>query len=144
MSQLEDGHSTIISFTSLASGETILFYVKEVTPPGISGGGPIDVTTMLNTALRTNAPKQLKTATAASFVAAYDPAVYDQILAMINVNQEITVTFPDLSTLVFWGWLDEFTLGALVEGEQPTADGTIEPSNRNGSGVETAPVYAAA
>jgi len=53
-------------------------------------------------------------------------------------------TFPDGATLAFWGWLDEFTPGAAVEGEQPEADITVICSNQNDSGVETAPVLTAA
>jgi len=87
--------------------------------------------------------KGLITLTEASLSAAYDPEVYDDILSMLNVNQLITITFADSATLAFWGWINEFTPGASVEGEQPTADVTIIPSNQNDSGVETAPVYSA-
>ena len=63
-------------------------------------------------------------------------------MAMVNSNQLITITFPGAETLAFWGWIDEFTPNAHVEGEQPTAELTIQPSNQNSSGVETAPVLA--
>ena len=143
MSRIDDGFQTQISFSEDASGlvSGIVLFEKEVTPPGIQGGGENDVTTMRNETWRTKAPKQLMTLSPCSFVAAYDPAIYDDILAMIQVNQQITITFPDGATLVFWGWLDEFTPGALAEGTQPTASCTIVPSNQNGSGVETAPIY---
>ena len=141
MGRIDDGFSTTIEFADYSA---VSFWEKEVTPPGVSGGGEVDTTTMLNTAWRTRNAKQLKTLSNASFTAAYDPAVYDDIVSMVNQNQLITVTFPDSSTLAFWGWLDEFTPNRLVEGEQPTAEVTIIPSNQNASGVETAPVYAAA
>jgi hypothetical protein len=140
MSRIDDGHPTTISFGSTPSGETLLFWEKEVTPPGLSGGGPNPTTTMRNTTWRTNAPKKLISLSAGSFLASYDAEAFDQVLAMINVNTQITVTFADGATYVFWGWLDEFTPGASVEGEQPTATVTIEPSNQNASLVETAPV----
>lgn len=139
--RIDDGFSTLVT---LANAPSIKLYEKEVTPPGVSGGGANDTTTMRNTAWRTNAPKKLKSLSAMKFTAAYDPAVYDDIVANVNVNQEITVTFADGSTLKFWGWINEFTPGAAKEGEQPTADVSIEPSNRNASGAETAPVYAEA
>lgn len=138
MARIDDGFSTTISFESNAS---VLFYEKTVTPPGIEGGGEIDTTTMRNTAWRTKAAKQLKSLTNASITVAYDPEVYDDILEMIQINQEITITFPDASTLVFYGWIDTFAPGALTEGEQPTAEITIIPSNQDESGTETAPVY---
>ena len=140
MARIDDGFATLISF---AEDSDVQMWEKEVTPPGVSGGGENDTSTMHNTAWRTRAPKGLITLSECSFSAAYDPAVYDEIVAMVNVNQLITITFPDASTVAFWGWLDEFTPGANVEGEQPTADVTIIPSNQNGSGVETAPVYSA-
>lgn len=140
MSRLNDGHSTLITF---AADSDVQMWEKEVTPPGVSGGGENDTTTMHNVNYRTKQPKSLKTITESSIVVAYDVAVYNEILAMVNDNQLITVHFPDGSTLSFWGWINEFKPNALVEGEQPTAEITIIPSNQNDSDVETAPVYTA-
>lgn len=136
--RMDDGFKTLISFSDFPS---VQFYEKEVTPPGIDGGGPIDTTTMRNNEWRTNLPKQLKSLTESSITAAYDPAVYDSIVQMVNVNQLITITFPDGDTLQFWGWLDKFTPSGNQEGNQPTATVTIQCSNMNSSKVETAPVY---
>lgn len=94
--------------------------------------------------MRTQAPKSLKSMEQMSITAAYDPAVLDQIKSMVNVNQLITVTFPDGSTWAFWGWLDEFTPGNHVEGEMPTANVVIQPSLTDASGDEIAPAYSAA
>jgi len=136
--RIDDGFSTLIGF---AANPNVKLWEKEVTPPGITGGGAIDTTTMRNTAWRTLSPKQLKSLTPCSFTAAYDTAVFVQLNTMIGVNQLITITFADGSKLKFWGWLDEFTPGAITEGEQPTADCTIQPSNQNNSNVEVAPLY---
>lgn len=137
MARLDDGYQTLISF---AADPTVLFYEKAVTPPGVDGGGEVDTTTMLNATYRTKNPKALITMSPASMTVAYDPATYAEVLALVNVNNLITVTFPDGSTLAFWGWLNTFTPGEHVEGEQPTAEIEIIPSNQNASGVETAPV----
>lgn len=142
MARIDDGFATTIAFSAGTSGVTFLCYEKEVTPPGLSAEGPNDTTTMRNTLYRTKAPKSLVTMLPGSFVAAYDPEVIDEIVAMLGVNQSIVITFPDDSTWTFWGWIDSFVPGPIVEGEQPTADVTIEVSNQNGSQVETAPVYA--
>ena len=144
MARLDDGFSTTVTFSGGTSGVTLLLYEKEVTPPSLVGGGPNDITTMRNNVYRTQSPKKLISLGPSSFVASYDPAVYDEIIAMINDNQSIVVTFPDGSTLTFWGWIDEFVPGALVEGEQPTATVTIMPSNQNAAGNEIAPDYQAA
>lgn len=138
MARLDDGHSTFLTF---AENSSVKFYEKTVTPPGIKGGGPNDTTTMHNETWRTHAPKKLKTLSEGGASVAYDTAVYTQILAMINVNQLITIHFPDGSTYAFWGWIDEFTPGAIKEGEQPVAEVKMQPSNQNDSDVETNPVY---
>jgi hypothetical protein len=143
MSRLTDGHPTTISFSAGTSAAAYL-WEKTVTPPGVSGGGENDTTNMHNSIWRTRQPKVLKTLSNMSFDAQYDPAIYDEIVGMVNVNQQITVTFSDGSTLVFWGWLDEFTPGSCEEGTPPIASCTIIPSNLNDSDVETAPVYAPA
>ncbi len=145
MSILNDGFPTTLTFSAGVSGVTLtsIMKEKEVTPPGISAEGEVDTTTMRNTTYRTRVPKQLKTGTPASAVVAYDPALYDEILDLIGVNQAITITFPDTSTIVVWGWLDAFTPTGNVEGTQPTADLTIISSNVDGSGDEIAIAYSA-
>lgn len=141
MSYLQDGFSTIIS---CALNPSIKLKEKTVQPPGVSGGGPVEQTTMRNTAWRTSAPKRLKTMTAMTVKVNYDPAVYTQIIAMINGNQQITVTFSDGSTLKFYGWLDEFTPDDNEEGTQPSATAKFEPSNLDGAGAEAGPTYTTA
>ncbi len=143
MSFLTDGHQTIIAIASTPSGESLLFREKEVTPPGVDGGGGNDVTNMRNEVWRTFRPKKLKTLTECSFTAHYDPAVYDQIVAMAQINTQITVTFSDGSTILFWGWLDKFVPNNCAEGAAPDAAMTIICSNQNNSDEEVAPVYSA-
>jgi hypothetical protein len=138
MNRVDDGFSTTITF---ADNPTVKFYEKGVTPPSIEGGGANDTTTMLNTTWRTRAPKKLKTLGEMSMTAAYDPEVYDDIVGMINNNQLVTVNFPDGETLAFYGWVDNFAPGEIVEGEQPEAEVTIICSNQNDSGVETPPTF---
>ena len=135
--RLDDGYQTLVSF---AADSDVLFYEKSVTPPGIDGGGEVDTTVMANTAYRTRMPKALITLSNAAMTVAYNPEAYTEIIALVNVNNLITVTFPDGSTLAFWGWLNSFTPGEHVEGEQPTAEIEIIASNQNASLVETAPV----
>lgn len=138
MAIMTDGYKTTISF---AADPTVLFEEVTVTPPGVQGGGAIDQTNMHNTDYRTSAPKALMTLSDGGAAVHYDPATYDEILALVNVNNLITITWPDGATLAFWGWLDSFAPGELSEGEKPTASLTIIPSNLNDSNVETAPVH---
>lgn len=137
MARIDDGFKTLVSFSA---NPVAKFWEKEVTPPGLDGGGENDTSTMRNTRYRTRAPKKLLTLAEMTMTAAYDPAVVNEIVAMAQVNQQITVTWPDGTTLVFWGWLDKFVFGNLVEGSQPTGTVTIIPSNQDNSGVEQAPV----
>lgn len=141
MSRIDDGYQTLVDF---ALSPTVKFYEKEVTPPSIEGGGANDTTTMRNVKWRTNAPKKLFSLGQSKLTAAYDPAVYEDIQTMLNKNQLITITFPDGSTVAFYGWLDSFTPGAIKEGSQPTADVTIICSNQDADGAEIDPVYTAA
>lgn len=136
--RMDDGFATLIT---LANIPTVKIYEKEVTPPGWSGGDAIDTTTMRNTTWRTGAPRKLKSLTQVTAVVAFATEALSSIQAQLNVNQQITVTFPDNSTLQFYGYLAEFTPGRFTEGEQPTATITIRPTLVNNSGVETAPVF---
>jgi len=135
--RIDDGFSTLIEF-SLNPG--VKLWEKEVTPPGMDGGGQNDTTTMRNTTWRTFAHKGLITLTPITFKAAYDPTVYNQLRSMINRNQLITCTFSDGSVLSIWGWLNKFQPGASSEGSQPTADVEFVPSNQDNSGDEAEPI----
>lgn len=136
--RLDDGFSTIIT---LANIPTVKIFEKEVTPPGISAGGPVETTTMRNVTWRTSHPRALKSLTPVTVTVAFATNAIPIIMAQTGINQLITITFPDLSTLVFWGWMEEFTIGAMTEGEQPTATMTINPGNINNNGQEVAPVW---
>jgi hypothetical protein len=139
MARLTDGFSTLMHFSQ---DNTVEVEEISVTPPGVEGGGENDTSTMQNTAWRTRQPKSLKTLAESSITVSYDVAAYTKIMAMVNVNQYISIIFPDGSTLGFYGWIDTFVPGELVEGEQPTAEMTIIPSNQDLAGAEAAPAYA--
>jgi len=135
-----DGQSTTISLDSAT------LQVISLSPPSISSGGEIDVTTMDNADWRTKAPKKLHELGEVSFSALYDPAQIGTHLSGVGVNKSIVITFADATTLTFYGWVDSFSPSEISEGEAPTVDVTIIVSNQNGSGTaggtETAPVYA--
>ena len=138
-----DGQSTTINIDSAT------LQVISISPPAISSGGAIEVTTMDNDAWRTKAPKKLHELGEVSFSALYDPAEIGNFLSGstgVGYNQSIVITFADATTLTFFGWVDSFSPSEISEGEAPTADVTIIVSNQNGTGLaggaETAPVYA--
>ena len=135
--KLKDGHSTKITFARVPA---ISFWEKSVKAPGIDGGDSVPQTTMHNVTWRTFAPRQLRTLTEVTTTVAYDPALYDSILSLVNIEDTITVRFPDGSTLAFFGYLKQFEPAELVEGTQPEATVTIVPTNMDSSGTEQAPV----
>jgi hypothetical protein len=138
---MDDGYQTLISFST---APTVGFWEKSITPPGMDGGDAIETTTMHNDDLRTFAPRALVTLTEFTMMAAYNPAVYDNVMALLNVNTTITVFFPNLDTLAFFGFLRTFEPAELVEGTQPEATITVTPSNLDPvSGAEEFPVYTA-
>jgi len=53
MARIDDGFQTLVSF---ANYPDVLLWEKEVTPPGVDGGGANETTTMRNTAWRTRSP----------------------------------------------------------------------------------------
>jgi len=135
---LEDGYQSLVT---IAADTNIDFWEKTSQPPGLDGGEPIPITTMHNVLYRTFVARELITLTPISFTAAYDPAVYDQILAVLNVHTTITVSFSDGSTIAFYGYLQKFEAAALVEGTQPEATITIVPTNYDPvNHVEAGPV----
>ena len=140
--RLEDGQNTVIAFGSYP---TALIYAKTVAPPGIIGEGLdgekgwLETTSNENTAWRTFIPKKFKALSPCVLVAAYNPTVYSTIVSMAQINQLITITFPDGTVITFYGWLGHFVPQPIEKGEQPTAEIIIYPSNLNGSEVETGP-----
>lgn len=139
--RLKDGFSTTITMSGATAAS---LWEVTIKPPGADGGGPNDTTTMRNTAWRTRQPKKLKTLTPMTGTAQYDPVFFNSNLgALLNINQSMFVTFPDSSKLTFYGWLDKFDPAEHREGEPPTVNFTIEPSNQDTSGAEVAPTYTA-
>lgn len=134
---MPDGFSAKITFED---DPDISLWESSVTPPGIDGGDAIEQTTMHNTTWRTFAPRSLKTLSESTFEAGWDAWAYSQLIAMINVNQVLTVTFASGDTLAFWGFLRTFTPSGLVRGEKPMATCAITPTNRDDAGNEEAPV----
>jgi hypothetical protein len=138
--KLDDGYRSLVT---IAADTDISLWEIGVTPPGMDGGDPIDTTTMHNDTYRTMASRALKTLTEFTFRFAYDPAVYTQLETNINVETTITITYPDGSTLAFYGFLRSAEFDELVEGTRPEGTATITPTNFDPTNkVEAAPALA--
>lgn len=138
---LIDGLGTTIHFAAAAS---VKFSEVTLQPPGLTGGGAINTTGLRNVRVRTQQPKKLVSVSSSKGTAKYDPLALEDAYALQGVNNLITITHPDGTTTVGWGWLEDITPGENEEGSEPMIDFLIEWSNENASGVETKPVTTAA
>ena len=136
--RLRDGYQSLIAF---AADADVSLWEKSVTPPGVDGGEPVDSTTMHNTAVRTKGPRALIDFSECKMTCGYDPQVYGQIIALVNVETSITIHFPDGSTLCFFGYLQKFDPKELKEGTPPEADVVIVATNTDEDGKEATPDY---
>lgn len=134
--KLKDGYQSLIT---MLNDDTIEFFEKTVQPPGADGGDMIDTTTQHNVTVRTMAPRSLITFTDSPVTAAYDPSLYDAIIAQLNINQLITITFPTGATLDFFGVLRTAEFSALTEGEFPEVTLTFSPTNTDLVDAENVP-----
>lgn len=136
--RMDDGYQSLIAFED---DPDILFWEKGITPPGLDGGEAIPTTTMHNTVWRTFSPMALITLTPMTTRVAWDVDLYTEIEALINDEQSISVHLPSGQSYSFFGFLQRFEPGELVEGTQPEATITIVPTNYDPvNGVEAAPV----
>lgn len=142
--RIDNGFSTTVEFDL---NPTLEFYEVEVQPPGWDGGPPINTSTMRNDTLETFSPAALMTMTPITISAAYTADAFHLttgIKSMINVNQEITVSLPNGSTITFWGYVQSWIPPTHSKNVRPMAAIHIQPTNTNNSKVETLPSYVAA
>jgi hypothetical protein len=138
MSILRDGIQTLVFMSGLPRD---LYGEIEVTPPGVTGRGPIDMVGLRQVEWATQAPKSIKNLTPVNAKAMYDPAIIPSVWNLLQINQQIQIQFPNGARLVFWGWLEEMNLDPHSEGNRPTLNWVIQPSNLNTQCVETGPTW---
>jgi hypothetical protein len=138
--KLEDGYRSLIAF---AANLSFFFYDLELTPPGMTVGEAIDTTTMWNTMV-TKSLANLIEGMDATFVGGYDPAIYTQMQGMLGVEQVVTQSWPDGSTLAFYGGIREATFDRLVRKTMPRMTVVVTPTNWDPvNRVEALPVLTA-
>ena len=115
---LEDGHPSRITFARFPA---VIFWEKEISPPGVDGGSPKDMTTFFNRRFKTKRPRKLLELTDGSVTVLYDPGVFSTIIDMINVEDTITIEHADGSTRAFYGYMSKFEPGSMKEGDPPDA-----------------------
>ena len=135
---LTDGFPSKIA---CASDPDIAFWEVEVKPFSMDNGDKIDQTTMFNTAVMTSEPQSLVEIGDITGSAAYDPKVYDEIMAIIGSKVSWTLTFSNSDTWDVWASLSLFDPQTLVKGSQPRANFTIQVHNRDTAALEVSPNY---
>lgn len=121
------------------SGVTLC--LKSIGSIGVDGGDPIDATCLSNTAWMTKQPQTLKEVPDFTFACQYFPDDLTDIIAAVNDNQLLRLTFADSSFLEFWGYLKSYEPKEAGKGEEWQATGTVVVTNMDDSGVETGPTY---
>ena len=117
-----DGHGIRIVFVN----QGISVYEKNVTPGGTEGGDPINITTNDNASQHSQAPRTLTMPTATSAEVTYDEVDFAALEAAVDQSDQIRIEWPDDTTRVSSGWLRSVIPNQASEGEQPTANITIE------------------
>lgn len=135
------GYATVVNFGTKPS---LAFWAVSVTPLGLDGGDAIDCTTMHSVTFREHDPRSLITTTDMKIEGFYDPAIWADLLALVNKIDTITIFFPDTSTLAFFGFLRQAEYGALKEGETAMMTLTVVGTHRDPvAGTLAPPVYTA-
>jgi len=135
--RLKDGYQVLIAFSA---NLTVAFFEMTTQPLGLDNGDEIDITTQHNIALRQSAARSLRTQREMSSVVAYDPLVIDEIIALIGVEQAITLNFANSDTWDFFGYLKTFDPQSMEEGSMPEANISIMPIGRDPADDTEAPI----
>ena len=135
---LEEGLGLRYSF----AGGTLLIEELAVKPPGVQGTGGKNTTNHANTAIQTKSPGKLAEITNIGGTCHFEKGALAGLMAQVQVNQLITITYPGGGSHAVYGWLEAFIPNDFVANQQPTASFTIIVGNRHSTtGAETLPVY---
>lgn len=138
--KMPDGFSSTIVFASKAS---LGIWEKQVKPPGMDGGEPIDTSTMRNSKFHTMHPRSLQKVDSTTVSCAYDPDAYADLQTLVNFPDTVTVHWPTHDSVCAYGFLQKAEFGELKEGEFPEVTLTIAWTNTDATGAEAGPVYTA-
>lgn len=130
--------------TLAATGFTLA--LTAVMPPEISVGDGIPATTLANTLVETfDVPQLLKTGEATFSADVTETSNTIQGLIDAKANLEWTYTLAGIVTCTFWGYAKNISIQEATSdsGTRHILSGAIFLTNKNGSDVETAPVWAA-
>lgn len=125
--KLDDPFPTTVAFSAKPS---LGLWEKSITPPGIDGREPIDVTTMFNQHVTGKAPRVLKDFTNAKGKYQYDPSKLADYITMINQRQTLTTWFASGDSWCYYGYIQKFTPTENSDStEPPMADVEVVVTN---------------
>jgi hypothetical protein len=124
--KIPDGQGIFITF---ASNPDLLFWEKSAKPPGYDGGDAIDITDSFNVRKKTKAPRTLVDSTDMEVTGFWEPGSLVEIEALLNVEDVITVTYPDGSKDYFYGFARVWESEDVAEGEPVMGTLTITESD---------------
>jgi len=117
-----DGYNIRISLVN----QGITVYEKNVTPDGVEGGDPINITTNDNGDFQSFAPRSRKQRTPSQSEVTYNETDLDALDAAVDQSDDILIVWPDDTTRLQSGWLRSNIANQTSEGEQPTTNLTFE------------------
>lgn len=124
--KVPDGQGVKIAFKS---NPDLLFWERSLTPPSIDGGDAIDITDSFNTTWETSAARTLKKLGDVEVEGFWEPGSYAEVLALVNVEDEITLIYPDGSTESHFAFVRMFEREEVARGEPLTGTLTITPTS---------------
>jgi len=129
--------------TSITIGS---FSIEEVTLKGLGadGGDALDASHLANVLYKTKKPQTLIEIPDLTGTGHYNPANQAAMIAEVNKNQSLVLTFSGVGTITFWGYLKSFDPDEGEIGSTWNSTFAIVVTNLNGSDAETGPVWAAA
>jgi hypothetical protein len=142
MGILKDGIGTIMTF---GKGPNFPLYGEvELTPPGVNMGGPIDLIGLRTVGWAPAAAQSIKRLQPLNVKIMFDPELVPTAYTFMGRNQVISVRWPTLATLNWYGWIEDLNFEPHQPGQRPLANMVIQPSNLNPNCVLTGPWWTTA
>jgi hypothetical protein len=130
--RLKDGHRTVMVFNRLPA---FSIWETEVTPPMVSVGDSIDLTTMREVGYVIREFQTLLDSGEFDYTGAWDPGMYDQArTSLVGKNGSCTLWLPDLSYIDFYGGIRELKPQAMSRGKMPLVTATVTVTNYDPAG----------
>lgn len=135
---LKEGYRVLLG---MSQDPDISVWEKTIKLPGVDMGDAIDITTQHNDEWLTMLSGALAELTEFTVVGSFDPAAYNQLIAIKGQNGAMTIHLPDGSTISFFAYVKTVEGPDAKRREQPDMTITIRPTNYDSENdVESAPV----